>query len=92
MPQIGENSDQQEINRREWANPDNWSGPAWLSVYFSKRDSRVWVPKRIPAMGWTVNLGRTGGVLWMIGIFMGIVLLVVAINIITVALAARSHG
>jgi len=47
---------QQMINQAEWENADNWSGPAWLSVYFSKRDSRVWVPKQVPWMGWTVRM------------------------------------
>jgi uncharacterized membrane protein len=91
MPQIDENGNQQQINCRRSANPDNWSGPAWLSVYFSKRDTRVWVPKRIPALGWTVNLGRTGGVLWMVGIVAGIMLLLAAVNVISIALVAGSN-
>lgn len=54
--------DQRQINKAEWANPDNWGGPRWLSVYFSKKDTRTWVPKQIPWMGWTLNLARTSGV------------------------------
>lgn len=38
---------QKEINRAEWSNPDNWS----VGFYFSKKDSRTWVPKSIPWMG-----------------------------------------
>jgi len=55
--------DQKEINQAEWANPDNWGGPRWISVYFSKKDSRVFVQKQIPIMGWTLNLAKTWGVL-----------------------------
>ena len=75
--------DQREINQAEWANPDNWTGPKLLSVYFSKRDSRVWVPKRIPAFGWTVNLGRPGGGAWLLTVMVGLPLLVVAVCILT---------
>jgi hypothetical protein len=35
---------QTEINKTEWSNPENWS----VGLYFSKKDSRTWVPKRIP--------------------------------------------
>lgn len=55
--------DQKAINRAEWENPDNWGGPRWMSVYFSKKDSRTWVPKQIPWMGMTLNLARTSGVM-----------------------------
>lgn len=54
--------DQKAINRAEWSNPDNWGGPRWISVYFSKKDSRTWVPKQIPWMGVTLNLAKTAGV------------------------------
>ena len=54
--------DQKSINQAEWSNPDNWGGPRWISVYFSKKDSRTWVPKQIPWMGVTLNLARTSGV------------------------------
>jgi uncharacterized membrane protein len=54
--------DQKSINQAEWSNPDNWGGPRWISVYFSKKDSRTWVPKQIPWMGVTLNLAKTSGV------------------------------
>lgn len=60
--------DQKDINRAEWSNPDNWGGPRWISVYFSKKDSRTWVPKQIPWMGVTLNLAKTSGVLWLLSI------------------------
>jgi uncharacterized membrane protein len=36
---------QDEINLQEWKNPENWSG-RFFKVYFSKKDSRVFVPAR----------------------------------------------
>jgi uncharacterized membrane protein len=57
---------QDEINRAEWENPANWSDTL-VGVYFSKRDTRVWVPKRRPSWGWTVNLGRPAGAWWLVG-------------------------
>jgi len=65
--------DQKEINKAEWANPDNWTkGSNLFCVYFSHKDSRTWVPKRIPWMGSTLNLGKATGVMWLIGFLVGI--------------------
>ena len=69
--------DQEQINQAEWENPANWSGPRWLALYFSKTDTRTLVPKRIPLMGWTVNLGRTGGMLLLLAVLVGMPLLVI---------------
>lgn len=70
------NSTQQSAtNQSEWENPDNWS-----SIYFSKKDTRTWVPKSNPKMGWTINFGSKSGANWiyylfglffLIGIFVG---------------------
>ena len=75
--------DQQTIKQAEWTNPNNWRGPRWVSVYFSKRDSRVWVPKRISAFGWTINLGRPGGVAWLFALALGLSLLALGVCILT---------
>ncbi len=53
-----------EIDRAEWESPDNWWGGAF-GVYVSRRDSRVWVPKRSPALGGTLNFGRPASWLWL---------------------------
>ncbi len=74
-----------EINQAEWQNPLNWSGPKWLSVYFSKRDTRVLVPKQMPWMGGTLNLGRTAGVVWLV-----VILLLLAVAPLAVAIAMRA--
>jgi hypothetical protein len=64
---------QDAINDAEWVNPDNWSGPEWIAVYFSKKDTRTWVPqKKFPNAGWTQNLGRYSGVCWLYGILFGL--------------------
>ncbi len=61
---------QEEINRTEWENPDNWSDPI-IGLYFSKRDSRAWVPKRGLGWGWTLNLGHRHSVWWIAGLIAG---------------------
>jgi uncharacterized membrane protein len=68
-------------NKSEWAKPENWSGPKWLSLYFSRYDSRVWVPKQVPTLGWTINLGHRRGVLWLLGLLLLAILLVVMSNV-----------
>jgi uncharacterized membrane protein len=75
--------DQKDINQAEWNNRDNWSGPGWVSFYFSKRDSRTWVPKSIPWMGWTLNLGKPAGARWLLGFLVGLPILIVVIFIAT---------
>ena len=49
---------QDEINEREWADLKNWRG--WLCFYSSKADNRIWVPKRNPRMGLTLNFAHRG--------------------------------
>merc|ERR1712072_1260579 len=44
-------------NYIHWSNDDNWT---W-GVYACQDDSRPWVPKRVPWMGWTVNAGHPYG-------------------------------
>jgi uncharacterized membrane protein len=41
----------------EWHRPENWYG-GWFGVYFAPRDPCVWVPKRRPGRGWTLNFAR----------------------------------
>jgi uncharacterized membrane protein len=53
-----------ERNRLEWDNPNNWSG----QLYFSKEDSRIWVPKRVRAFGYTLNLGHPSSTWWLLGL------------------------
>ena len=56
---------QEEINQAEWENPDNWTGPKGLRIYFSKKDSRCFVLKQVKGLGPTMNLGKTSGFHWL---------------------------
>jgi len=68
---------QKEINQQEWSNPSNWR---W-SLYRSEKDSRLWVPKQVSAMGWTLNLSHRRANLWLglFGIVPCLVVLLMAI-------------
>jgi uncharacterized membrane protein len=50
---------QKEINDQEYANPANWR----YSLYASKKDSRIVVPKRKGFKGYTVNFAKPAGIL-----------------------------
>lgn len=76
-----QNLAQKEINQAEWRNPDNWGGSKALAIYFSKKDRRIWVPPQKPSIGWTVNLAHTGGVFWLIGICVGLIVVMIAVTI-----------
>ena len=67
---------QDEVNRRQWEDDANWSGPRWMAIYFSKADSRTWVRKRIRWLGWTLNLGQPAGFAWLCAFLAGVPLLV----------------
>ena len=77
------NMSQGKINQAQWEHADNWSGPKWLCMYFSKKDSRTIVPKKIKAMGWTINFGSPSGVYWFVGSIILPLLLAIAIVIIS---------
>jgi len=77
--------DRDSIQRSEWQNPANWKGPRWLSFYASKRDPRIWVPKQIPMLGWTLNLAHAGGWIWLAGIWLSISILAAVITVVVLA-------
>ena len=45
--------------------PSNWK---WGIFYHNTNDPRVWVPKRNPVMGWTVNFAHRAAYWWLIGL------------------------
>lgn len=54
-----------------WADPANWR---FGVIYFCRQDPRIIVPKRLKAMGWTINFARPMALpvlALMIGIFAG---------------------
>lgn len=75
--------EQDTINEKEWANPDNWSDFE-IGLYFSKRDTRIRVPKRERELGWTYNLAHTKGALLFIALLLApaAVLLLVLIAVV----------
>jgi hypothetical protein len=54
---------QREINDAQWHNPENWAGVDPFKAYFSKRDSRIWVPQywNSKLSLTTLNLGHRFG-------------------------------
>ena len=68
-----------EQDETEWRSPENWHGGP-LGLYYSRRDSRAFVPKRNPAFGATINFARPLGVVWLVG------LLVFAATLVVIAL------
>jgi uncharacterized membrane protein len=58
---------QDEIDESEYQNPANWHGGS-LGLYYSKRDSRAFVPKRPGAFGAAINFAHLSGVLFLAGI------------------------
>jgi len=81
---VEDKQNRDDINRAEWGNPDNWS-----TIYFSKKDSRTWVPKKNPRHGSTINFGSSSGARWiyylfgfflMLGVFFGALIAFVIIG------------
>ena len=74
---------QDDVNQAEWENPENWTaGSNLFCVYFSRKDTRIWVPKKIPAMGSTLNLGQRGGVIWLTAFLVGIPAVIILITVL----------
>jgi hypothetical protein len=69
---------QKEIDEREWNDPQNWH---WI-FYFSRKDSRTFVPKR-RGFGSTFNFARRG-TLWIM-----LVLLLMPLAIVGGVLLSR---
>ena len=79
---------QKEINQAEWSNRENWS----FGFNFSKKDTRIWVPKQVPWMGWTLNIGTRGGAVWLLGFIIGLPLFCMAVVLIPVVLSTQGHS
>jgi uncharacterized membrane protein len=56
-----------DLDDDEWENDENWHA-GWLGIYYAPRDPRVWVPKRPPRFGWTVNFARRVSWVWLVGV------------------------
>ncbi len=55
---------QEQLDR--WhSDPSNWRA---FGFYFNPRDPRVWLPKRFPVMGWTLNFAHQQAWWWLIAL------------------------
>lgn len=45
----------QEFKNEDYLDPKYWT---WRIFYFNKNDKRIFPPKRIKQMGWTVNFAN----------------------------------
>jgi uncharacterized membrane protein len=81
---------QDEINDREWHDPTNWTGGV-LRRYASERDTRLWVPKSHPAIGWTLNFAYPSSMVWLIGLML-VPLLILLVPIGILWLVHIRHG
>ena len=55
--------DQQEFKNEDYLDPKYWI----LGIfYFNKKDKRIFPPKRIKQMGWTVNFGNPASIFTLI--------------------------
>ncbi|ODS51861.1 MAG: hypothetical protein ABS36_18995 [Acidobacteria bacterium SCN 69-37] len=83
---------QDEIDRREWENPRNWSG--WLGLYSSEDDSRFWVPKRPGrfSRGVTPNMAKPSSRIFFWGMtIVPIALLLTSIIVVYARTVPRAH-
>ena len=54
--------DEWRLAERDWHDAKNWR--LLNSIYVAPQDPRVWVRKRKPEFGWTVNFAHIAGWLW----------------------------
>jgi uncharacterized membrane protein len=70
-----------DINEREWRQPDNWH---WLGIYRSASDTRALVPKRNPRLGYTLNFAHRRSWAYLLGfsiVPLGFVLLFILLHV-----------
>jgi uncharacterized membrane protein len=54
------NQEPSEEEKNNWHNdPKNW---IWGFFYYNPQDKRIFPPKRIKQMGWTINFGNPNSV------------------------------
>lgn len=66
-----------ETEEREWEDPRNWRG-GLLGIYVAPRDPRVWVPKRRPGFGWTLNFAHRASWGWLLALLAPALVVIVA--------------
>jgi uncharacterized membrane protein len=62
------------------SDPGHWRG-GWLGIYVNAQDRRLWVPKKRPGIGWTLNLGHPKA-RWVIAVFLAVAIALLAGSIL----------
>jgi len=58
----------------QWHNdPSNWK---WGIVYFNKKDKRIFLPKKVQGLGWTINFANPFSFLILLGIILIIAIII----------------
>jgi uncharacterized membrane protein len=70
------NAPSNEIEKKE-SDPSNWK---WGIFYYNKNDKRLFPPKRIKQLGWTINFANPLSIVAMLVV---IVLLVIIVQLFT---------
>ncbi len=58
-------------------NPSNWK---WGIIYYNQNDKRIFVPKRNPQTGWTINAGNPYSIILTIVFIVGMFLMIRFLN------------
>jgi uncharacterized membrane protein len=74
-----------QSNVIEWNDAKNWSRMGMFGVYFSKTDTRVFVPKATPIFGWTLNLGHRNAVLTLTFTILAPIVVALAVVLVSTA-------
>ena len=65
------------LNDFDHDNPDNWK----LGIlYFNKNDKRIFPPKRLKYLGWTINFANPYSILTNVGLLILIIVLIEFFN------------
>ncbi len=68
-----DNKPSQETKDKWHSDPNNWK----LGVfYYNKEDKRIFPPKRVSGMGWTINHANPKSTLAMVGIFVAVLMII----------------
>ena len=60
----------EQFNNEDYLDPKYWK---WGLFYFNKNDKRIFPPKRIKAMGWTINFANPISIISLFGLVLIII-------------------
>lgn len=67
------NEDRRRKRQQGHNDSSNW---IWGIFYYNPQDKRLFIPKRIPVMGWTINLANTTPFLVITAIVIAVIILI----------------